>query len=120
MTYRRVHFHRHQYKEDTEMHHIHHHYHSESSPEVLARLDAIYTRLDQLERNIMAAIDDLKTSIAALIAEATTDITTLVNSTASNSSDPAIQQLATDVQTATKNLHDQFTAATGTPVPPTT
>jgi hypothetical protein len=78
----------------------------------------IYANQQSMEKKFMAAIDDLKTDIAALIAEATSDITALVSNAAGQSQDPAIKQLDTDVKAATAALHNQFTAATGTPVPP--
>jgi len=102
--------------------HVHHYHHLdiEAREEVMRRLDRIDHGIGLLLNRtdtIMAAIDDLKTSIAALIAEATSDITQLINRAASGSSDPAMAQLATDVNAATKSLHDQFEAATGTPIP---
>jgi hypothetical protein len=41
--------------------HTHHHihYHNESSTEVIARLDAISSRLDLMEKKIMATLDDV-------------------------------------------------------------
>jgi hypothetical protein len=55
------------------MHHIHHHYHSESSPEVLARLDAIYSKLDLFMETIMATIDELQIKAKATLDKVTSD-----------------------------------------------
>ena len=101
-------------------HHHFYHYSPGARDEVMRRLEDIDQNMTSSKETIMTAIDDLKTSIAALISESTNDITTLINNAANNSNDPKIQQLKADVDTATKNLHDQFTAATGTPVPPPT
>jgi phenylpyruvate tautomerase PptA (4-oxalocrotonate tautomerase family) len=95
-------------------HHFYHHPDKETA-ESLSRIECM---LGRLEGHIMAAIDDLKANIASLITEATNDITTLVNNAAANTNDPAIQQLASDVSQATSDLHNKFTAATGTATPP--
>lgn len=103
-------------------HHIHHHYYGEPDPEVLDRLDAIFTRLGLLETKIMAAIDDLKTAIAGLITEGTSDIAALVTQINSQTNqDPAIIALTAQVTDAMQTMHAAFTGATGVALqPPTT
>jgi hypothetical protein len=119
--YHRIHFHRHQFVADAEMNHIHHHYYGEPDPEVLDRLDAIFTRLGLMEKTIMAAIDDLKTAVGAFIQEGTSDIAALVAQiNAQSNQDPAIVALTTQITGATTAMHTAFTGATGVVLPPPT
>lgn len=51
-------------------------------------------------------LDKLRIDVAALITEAVTDITAAVAAAQQSSNDPAIDQLDTDVTTATQTLKD--------------
>lgn len=53
-------------------HHYHHHYRSEPDPEVLARLDAIYSRLDLME-TIMPTLDELQAKAQTTLDKVTSD-----------------------------------------------
>ncbi len=85
---------------------VHHHHHSD--PETTARLREIETTLARMETNMATKeqLDKLRVDVAALIAEAVQDITAAVAAAQSASSDPAIDQLDTDVTAATQTLKD--------------
>lgn len=89
----------------------HDHYHHDG-PQIEDRLRAVNIKLDLIIRTMettMATkdqLDKLRTDVAALITEAVQDITAAVSAAQNASPDPAIDQLDTDVTTATQTLKD--------------
>jgi septal ring factor EnvC (AmiA/AmiB activator) len=83
MTYHRVHFHRHQFREEKpemielKISDIHVHLHIKTDhPEVLARLDLILDKLDLVTEhteNIMPSLDELQAKATATLAKVTSD-----------------------------------------------
>lgn len=61
-------------------------------------------------------LDKLRIDVAALITEAVTDITAAVAAAQQSSNDPAIDQLDTDVTTATQTLKDAAAKLASPPV----
>lgn len=88
------------------------------------RLRVITKQLDLIIRTMettMATkeqLDKLRTDVAALITEAVQDITAAVAAAQSASPDPAIDQLDTDVTTATQTLKDAAAKLANPPATP--
>lgn len=82
-------------------HHVHNHYHSESSPEVLARLDAINQKLDLMEKTIMPSIDELQIKAKATLDKVTSD----------TDIDNAIAKVVNDQNATITDLKAQLAAA---------
>lgn len=124
MTYHRVHFHRHQFVAGVEMKLFGFDHHKnrdpwDGAPHWALELGLMLGIVIENQETLMTALDTLKTDVAALIAEATADITAAIAAAQAASNDPAIDALDQTVTAATKTLHDQFAATTGTPVPAT-
>lgn len=106
-------------KLDLEVSDIHIHLHVKPDHEVLSRLNAVLSRIDLMEMNVMAAIDDLKTAVAEFVQEGTSDIAALVEKINTQvNQDPAIVALTQQITDATTAMHTAFTTATGVPLPP--
>lgn len=99
----------------------HHHKHAspwDTAPPWAVELGAIGILILERMNNMatQAQLDKLRTDVAALITEAVTDITAAVAKAQNASPDPAIDQLDTDVTTATQTLKDAAAKLANPPV----
>jgi septal ring factor EnvC (AmiA/AmiB activator) len=82
-------------------HHVHNHYHNESSPEVLARLDVLCSKLDLFMETIMPSIDELQIKAKATLDKVTSD----------TDIDNAIAKVVNDQNATITDLKAQLAAA---------